>query len=126
MNVEKCASLKVADRVLAAFRKLVANVEGESLTVKSWSNGREQGYCISNSAGVDMKAWRMVVFAEARGSDDIIVIGGTWNDFDITTHQPNDATWEKERRVRWKDYKGAAKLVAEAIGIAKEKKAVMA
>ena len=62
-------------------------------TLQSWSNGREQGLCISYFAP-DLKS-KMVVFAQQRSSDAILIVGGHPNDFCIN-HQPSDALWVKD------------------------------
>jgi len=87
-------SLEHADRVLAMLDRSLST-KHRNFTLSVWSNGREQGYYINDSAPVNPKA--AVAFAQQRGSDGIIVILGEAADFDMTTHMPQDRVWEKQK-----------------------------
>lgn len=97
-KIEKCESLKVADRVLAALRKATKKDVG-SVTVKTWSNGREQGYALIDLSGHPTE-WKVALVAESRGSDDILVVMGPYSEFDYQSHMPSDKIWDSpENRV---------------------------
>jgi hypothetical protein len=113
MKIVKHYSLQHSDKVLKHVRKLLPKVKGD-ITLQSWSNGREQGYHLSqiilgngsyNVFGIN--------FAQQRNSDFIVVIHGSAKDFDLQTNHPNDAAWN--RRKEFSNYIDAAYFIVETL-----------
>lgn len=93
-----CNSLQVAHQVAA----LVDN----SFLIKSFSNGREQGLCITNYP-------RTACVAENRNSDEIVVYYGNSSDFDITTNLPSEKVYEEAEYFGNGDFEAAAKFISD-------------
>lgn len=68
---------EMADRVVAAVKKVAQPDPVLQLTLTTYRNGRENGYTLTNWMTVDAK-WRAVTFAEHRNSDDLAVYWGDW------------------------------------------------
>jgi hypothetical protein len=92
-------SLTVARKVVSALEKILPKNIAKNLILKSWSNGREQGLCLKYTKvdSISVLSSKMIVFSEARSSDQILVMAGDASDFDFQTNQPNDEIWEKYR-----------------------------
>lgn len=91
MKIETHPSLIRAHRIVGMMRKAVVT-EGVELEVRSWSNGREQGLCLTKTTGW-IVAWKSAVIAECRSSDQIVVCAGNRDHFDNQTNQPDDELW---------------------------------
>jgi len=105
--IKKHYSLIHAAKVLKLIQKS-RKLKKIPIRLDNWSNGREQGY----SLWVDtfsLGARRRVNFAQARNSDETIVIAGKPLDFDITTNMPTDEVWERRRY--FKDDRDAAEAI---------------
>ena len=103
-------SLVVARKVVRALEKIIPKELAKDCRVESWSNCREQGLCIkrwSRDGGFD----RRVVVAEARSSDSILVVTGTYCDFDMQTNQPSDEAWHNRQYFDCGEYELAAKYI---------------
>jgi hypothetical protein len=92
MKIETHPSLIRAHRVVGMMRKAFVPEMGVELEVRSWSNGREQGLCLTKTTGGIMK-WKSAVIAECRSSDQIVVCAGNREYFDNQTNQPTDELW---------------------------------
>jgi hypothetical protein len=108
-------SLSHANKVLAIVKKLLNPISGyksENLSLGVWSNCREQGYCISiypnNLAG---RVYHKLVFAEARSSDQVLVVTGENTDFDMQTNQPSEEAYMKNRKYFSADIEAAEYIV---------------
>ena len=114
MKMELHYSIEAANKVLEAIRKIKIKSK-EAIVIEAWSNGREQGYFLSyRDHSSDVVVWRGVCVAQQRNGDSIVVIFGGYDFFDISTHQPNDALWEDNRRwFRYDDAKGAALAIVD-------------
>ena len=106
-------SLVVARKIVLAIEKILPKDIAKTLTLKSWSNGREQGLCLRSHAVGVLDTASAIVFAEARSSDSIIIVhGNAFIDFDPQTNQPNEETWEKNRKYfKCGEYSKAAKYI---------------
>ncbi len=69
MKIDK-SKIKLADEVLAAFKK--TGMTG-SFTLSTFRNGRENGYVLT-----DNESEASVTFSENRNSDDIVIYPGDW------------------------------------------------
>lgn len=117
MKITKCDSLKYADKVLSLLRTMS---EPGEITVYAWSNGREQGYWLVNYA-----ADAAAVVARNRNSDEIRVLVGKIGQFDTTTHQPDEALWEEQRRTCcYENVSEAARFLSEHLAGTKVKEKV--
>jgi len=98
-------SLKVARNVV---RKIDLPKEiAKACCLCSWSNGREQGYSISQYVKN-----KQLVIAECRNSDSIIVVYGNIDQFDMQTNQPNESIWQTNRKsFRYDKVEDAAKFI---------------
>ena len=69
--------IRLANKVLAAVKKLVAPVphqKGTDLWVSMFQNGREQGYSLCVMPPTDSeKPTQTVYFSQSRGSDSLVV-----------------------------------------------------
>jgi len=69
--------IKLANKVLAAVKKLLAPVEhprGSSLFLGMFQNGREQGYSLCYIPPIKSSvSIQTVYFSESRGSDNLVV-----------------------------------------------------
>ena len=111
MKIPVHYSLKVA-------RKVVSKVDlpkeiAKECTVESSSNCREQGLFIKrfNHAFSTNKA---LTVAQQRTSDNIIIIAGHHNDFDVTTNSPSEQLWNKDgarHYFRYNEVDEAAKFI---------------
>jgi len=64
--------------------------ESDLYQIKSYRNGREQGFCISKWNGTTHEKW---VFSECRNGDDMVLYRGTSVDFDIND-VPSENTYK--------------------------------
>ena len=90
MRIPLHYSLKVAHDVVKKI-DLPKEIAGHC-TVASWSNCREQGLCIDCSDG-PIESWLKICIAQHRSSDNIVIIYGSYRNFDISTNSPNEAVW---------------------------------
>lgn len=98
-KIEVHTSLQVAHKVLRAVEKIIPKNIAKDSRIESWSNGREQGLCLENfSRSANGSDIRKIVFAEARSSDNILVVHGSNYEFDFRTNQPSEKVWENNRR----------------------------
>ena len=103
LKIEKHHSLARADRVLQALKTMLKSkpINNQprkvkvpvSLSLGVWSNCREQGYNLF-VCGIDCYGF---VWAECRGSDEVLVVNGDWKEFEIQTHQPSDKIWDTRK-----------------------------
>lgn len=113
--IEKHYSLLHMDKVLKLARKFAKGVK-MPFHLDVWSNGREQGYYLVRTEGAVVAMWPALVFAQQRNSEQTMVVFGTADQFDSTTHMPSEGLWEEEGRRKHFDYKddeGAAKFIVE-------------
>lgn len=110
MKIEKHNSLVHATKVLALVKEALKGLKGRNPTLEVWANGREQGYALRQYQ-IDVS--RMVVFAESRGSEQIVVISGSVFQFDHSSNQPSDELWaSKSARRHFSSDLEAAKHIA--------------
>lgn len=122
-KIEVHHSLVVARNVVKALEKILPKEIAKDCRITSWSNGREQGLCITywfspiainhskKVVFVDNHS-KKVVFARCRISDSILVVYGTTSDFDHQTNQPSEEVYQKNRiYFNCGDYIGAAKFI---------------
>ena len=116
MKIPVHYSLKVARNVVSKIDLPKEIARG--CWVESWSNGREQGLYISRLTIPSNSGKKIVsqgiVIAQQRSSDDILVVCGDAQYFDVQTHQPSDKLWEKEGarfHFHYKDVEKAAKHI---------------
>lgn len=105
--IKKHYSLVHADKVLRLLQRS-RKLKEIPVCLDNWSNGREQGY----SLWVDtfsITNRRRVNFAQARNSDEIIVLAGKPDKFDITTNMPSGEIWPRRRY--FKDDRDAAEAI---------------
>jgi hypothetical protein len=113
-RIEKRRSLRRAERVLRELRRVWP--ETWDGTVECWANCREQGYyltvCPPKEFASSYFTVPACVFAESRNSDQIVVVIGRHDNFDITTNMPTDACWDSGQ-TRFSDNAAAAKYIVE-------------
>lgn len=81
-------SLKRAERILGMVKLGgLSKAEREEVCVRAYANCREQGYAVTVNG---LKTKLMLVFAECRGSDSIVVFVGEPNDFETAGNIPNE------------------------------------
>lgn len=111
-------SLTHADRVLKLVRALwraLPEKDRPGVTVQAWSNCREQGYSLENNDLLP-REWVTVNFAQQRNSDEVLVIAGPSEEFDVTTNAPSDALWERAgARECYRDDDHAARAILSAL-----------
>lgn len=112
MKIPVHYSLKVASEVVNKIS--IPKEIKDSVTLESWSNGREQGLCISVSLG-NIEQWKHICVAQQRSSDDIIVISGPYNEFDITTNIPSDRVFSNRVCFRYDEQDKAAEYIYKVI-----------
>lgn len=89
--IEKHESLRVAEKVMQEVRGLLPPAR---VYQKVWSNGREQGFHLSVCTPGGFRTDPAVVFAQARGSEQIMVVAGVGaEDFDYQTNQPTEKAY---------------------------------
>jgi len=98
MKIKKHYSVIHSDKVLSLIKKRLSKVKSKTermneVSVEQWSNGREQGY----SLFVYGTKGARINFAQQRNSDTMVVLCGSMANFDITTNQPNDDIWAKQK-----------------------------
>jgi hypothetical protein len=79
------------------------------ITVRHWSNGREQGYSLHYHYS---KFYQILNFAQQRNSDNFVIIEGNQFDFDVSTNMPSDTLWKTCKIL---DRKTAKKRIQEWI-----------
>lgn len=89
--IVKHDSLKHADKVLTFVRSLARGMTMK-FDLEVWSNGRMQGYFMKRSVG-EPGEWPALVWSEYKTSDQTIVVYGTYLQFDVQTHQPQEKLW---------------------------------
>jgi hypothetical protein len=131
--MDKCVSLKRAEKVYKELEKILLakkiinpKVKDDGLLLKSWANGREQGYFLLIApAGILPDEWSGVCFAENRNSDQMVVITGLLYEFDGQTNHPSEGIWVVNREY-FKTEKLAAHYIAgyisEVLGYSLQKK----
>lgn len=113
-RIETHYSLRHANLVLRELRRLwPTEWKGE---VSCWSNGREQGYYITmyppNDFKISLFLYPSCVFAQNRNGDQVVVVIGRADNFDITTNMPTDDCWESGKKY-FSDNTAAAKYIVE-------------
>ena len=109
-SLEFCNGLKVASAVLEELRELFSIApKGMTAYIESYSNGREQGYCLQYYN----KKMYSFSFAENRNSDDIVVYSGESSDFNTGGNIPSDKIYR--RRGFFQNPKAAAQDIFSAI-----------
>lgn len=94
--IQKHYSIIHAEKVLKLIRPLAKGLKF-NMTLRNWSNGREQGFFLSRQEGAP-EEWPALVWGQYRTSDSTVVVFGRVPDFDITTHQPSGALWGGEEK----------------------------
>lgn len=105
----------VARKIIAELNKILTTDQKQYSNIDSWSNCREQGFCI-RYWGFDKKVKKVkcdkkVCIAEHRSSDDIVVIMGNAKDFDMQTNQPTEETYGGRKYFHYDDHKKAAEYI---------------
>lgn len=100
-------SIVRSKRVLAALKKLMGKSKID-LYLTHWAGGREQGYHLS---------WRLqpgiyhgLSFAEARGSDQVVIVHGPEEKFDPCDHVPAEELWKKPNLIYVDEADAAGKI----------------
>ncbi len=114
--IEKSESLVHAEKVLRHIRPLAKGLNFD-ISLGVWSNGREQGFFLARMEG-DPASWPALVYAQYRTSDSTVVIFGRYQQFDISTHRPDDELWGGESKGHMKFFPPdkdaeAAKFIVE-------------
>ena len=112
MKISMVWSLQVAHNVVDCIN--LPKKMADQVSIQSWSNGREQGLCVSTYFG-GSDNWRKFCIAECRNSDNIVVNYGPSNNFDVTSNQPNEEVYKNSKYFKCGDYKGAAKFIKQEI-----------
>lgn len=112
MKLEKCDSLKVADKVLAELRKMPSVASrGLQPYVDTYSNCREQGYTVhACHKSMNIYTDKTVMFSQNRNSDVIVVYPMTGYETHLT-----DAGYAAAKYFEPGDYKGAAKFAYQSL-----------
>ena len=116
MRITKHYSLAHADKVLALVKHLVkdkATTTGD-LIQEAWANCREQGYALT-AYSTNIVCCPKLVFAQSRGSEQVVVVFGFIGEFDHQTNQPNELVW-KSRKEFNDDCKAAEFIVKFLVG----------
>lgn len=102
-------AIKVLDEVirLTLFCK-------DNLEVETYSNGREQGFAITNFSNT-----RKVCFSEYRDSDNIVLYKGTYIDFSITGNVPKEEVYKAGMSFRYYQITETAVAVVEYLLVIK-------
>jgi hypothetical protein len=114
-KIEIHPSLLVAHKVVSALEKILPKSIAKDLTIKSWSNCREQGLCLERRGSVGKIAIDKIVFSEARNSDEILVVYGFYSDFDMQTNQPTDERWGFRKYFKYNNYSETAEFIANLL-----------
>jgi hypothetical protein len=102
-------SLQVAHTVLSAVNSLLREGEDEHFWVETYSNCREQGYCI---VGNYHKAGsKTIAFSENRNSDSIVVYCDENREFSLAGNVPNDSVYRNSRMFGFGKYQEAAEYI---------------
>lgn len=88
-------AIKVLDEVINLTLKLALSSK-DNLEVETYSNGREQGFAITNFSNT-----RKVCFSECKNSDNIILYKGTYLDFSMTGNVPSEETYKAGMSFRY-------------------------
>jgi len=110
--MEKHYSLVAAEKVLELVKDYLPTAIDKDCTLKVWANGREQGFYICRTAYESGVVAVSVVFAQQRNSDEIVVVAGPPQEFDITTNAPSEKVWESGRKCYATHDKAARAIVA--------------
>jgi hypothetical protein len=116
MKIEMHESIKAANRVLAAVRKLAKQKKyaecGREVDVYVFSNGREQGYTLHKDDSI-YEERSTVSFAENRSSDDIVVYPARGSEHSVhrITGTLTDVAYANRRFFQWDDAEGAARYI---------------
>jgi len=99
MRIEKHNSLLVADKVVSQLQNNFSNhPDVRYVNQEAWSNCREQGYYL-RSLCEDVHNDRVVLVAECRNSDQIVLLFGTphGSDFDLTTNGATERVYQEQK-----------------------------
>ena len=111
-------SLVVARKVVRRLEKILPEEIANNCTIESWSNGREQGLCVSFINGIVARDWKSILIAQQRCSDNILIIYGNGKDFDISTNGPSERIWNNpDNRIEfhYDEVKEAAKYILDIL-----------
>lgn len=102
---------KAAKRILREVKTRGVSTTLGDVTVKHYANGREQGFhlVVYTWKGNDPVS-RAVSFAEARGSDQLVVYTGRVVEFGIGS-APNEARYRDAKYFSHDDAYGAARFI---------------
>jgi hypothetical protein len=112
MKIQDHYSLKVARDVI---RKIDITAKmAKMIHAESWANCREQGLSLFVGLGL-VEEWKRINIAQNRNSDDIVVIVGVPNDFELGNNQPYEETWKNRRLFRYDEQQNAADYIKAII-----------
>lgn len=95
--------MEIANRVLVG---LIQVSNDANLYLEAYSNGREQGYNITN-----MLNSRRVSFGEYRNADIIAIYCGMYSDFSMQGNAPNEQVYHNARFFELTDIEGTAQAI---------------
>ena len=113
--ISKHHSLKAADNVLTALRRLDtpgADHPPLKVMVQCYANGREEGYSLYSLRSPD-DGFRQIAVAQYRNSDNIVVYFGTILDFYMAGNIPSDKIYKAARFFKYNESMLAAKFILE-------------
>lgn len=102
------SNLTVALKVLKHI-----NIPDKDVTIRTYSNCREQGLHIAYYGGKPALGRKAVSFAENRNSDDIVVLYGLASDFamDGTPYDEDSDIWKDRKYFKCNEHEKAGKFV---------------
>lgn len=104
MPIIRNGSLSVADSVIACLICVEQDIE-DLIVIATFSNGREQGYAVSNYSRFPN---RSCCVAENRNSDDIVVY---FTDQPLTLVENHPTEWGSRRWFKYNQCYDAAKFI---------------
>jgi len=118
--LRKHYSLKHANKILNRLFSILGEAESETearVIVECWSNGREQGYFLRKFPVSELNQY-CVCFAQQRNSDELVVLCGPLDCFDITTNMPNKEIWSQQKC--FEDDDEAVAYIIDKLGVIDE------
>ncbi len=113
--MKKSNSIKLSEMIITAISLIDKSEATKEFHIENYSNGREQGYSITNFAakeiGTFSQAYLKVSFSLFRSSDSIVIYTGSVNDFTDAGNLPTDEVYRNSKSFDYKQIFEAAEFI---------------